>query len=204
MELEPLTTLPSRVVWALRPLLPADGPLAVLQISPGAPAGFAWVELLSARALARLEVRTDQPPPRPVAIPAALLADFRRVGGDRGPTLRLEAAPDGRVALFTATPQPLRLLAPEPALLPPITEHLVKLPGPWHCPEPGRLLPPVLMDPALLARGLRAMEAAAGKPVELQLLDGRGPIRVALLPSVNADEIGGGSLQLAGMAERRD
>jgi len=62
----------------------------------------------------------------------------------------------------------------------------------------------VLMDPALLARGLRAMEAAAGKPVELQLLDGRGPIRVALLPSVNADEIGGGSLQLAGMAERRD
>lgn len=204
MELEPLTTLPSRVVWALRPLLPADGPLAVLQISPGAPAGFAWVELLSARALARLEVRTDQPPPRPVAIPAALLADFRRVGGDRGPTLRLEAAPDGQVALFTATPQPMRLLAPEPALLPPITDHLVKLPGPWHCPEPDRLVPPLLMDPALLAHALKALEAAAGRPVELQLLEGPGPIRLALLPSVRCEVIGGGSLQPCGMAERPD
>lgn len=204
MELRHLTTLPARVVWGLRPLLPTTGPLAVLQIRPGAPAGFAWLELLSPHAVARLEVMADPPPPRPVAVPASLLADFRRVGGDGGPTLRIEAAPDGRVALFTATPQPLRLMAPEPAPLPPIGEHLLPVPGPWHCPEPGRLVPPLLMDPALLTRALKALEAAAGRPVELQLLEGPGPIRLALLPSMRCEVVGGGSLQLCGMAERPD
>jgi len=208
MELEHLTTVAARVVWGLRALLPADGPLAVLQLRPCAPAGFCWLELLTPHLVCRLELQADPTPPRPVAIPARLLADFRRAGGDRSDALRIEATPDGQVALFAISEPPgmasrqLRLMAPEPDTLPPVVEHLRPIPGPWHCPEPGRMVPPLLMDPTLLIRALRALETAAGKPVELQLLEGSGPIRLALLPSVDCDEIGGGSLQLAGMAVR--
>ena len=100
MELQHLTTVPARVVWGLRALVPADGPLAVLQLRPGAPAGFAWLELLTPHLVCRLELQADPPPPRLVAIPARLLTDFGRAGGERCTTLRIEAAPDGQVALF--------------------------------------------------------------------------------------------------------
>jgi hypothetical protein len=172
-----LAGVPAGPLFALADLVTGSpAQLAGVQITPD-PDGGATLTAAAPAAIAQLQI-PDAEAARPVCLPGRVLQRLRsRHGkaaewvsvaacGDDSPLLRVVSLSAGAACAVTCPEAPALPAVPLPSLE----------------AEPGPDRPALLLDPALLSRGLRLIEALGAGPAELRWISGHPVIGLALLP----------------------